>query len=130
MYDLIGFGVFVSPLKLDLKLLLSMIKKSLKPVSVRLKKIKVSGVQISEKTSATIDLTSIGNPISDLDSSFDLSKTTLERMKGTLIRGGISTEIELSKNGSFMYSDNFHEELLPIIKDYKIFGTPQAPYSK
>lgn len=130
LYDLIGYGFFVSPLSFDLKLMLTILKESLKPVSIRLKKVKVSGVQISEKTSATIDLTSRGDPISDLDNLFALSKITLERIKGSLIRAGKSTEIEISKNGSFIYSENFHEELLPIIKIYKTSGVAESSSTK
>lgn len=130
LYNLIGYGFFVSPLSFDLKLMLNILKESLNPVTIRLRKVKVSGVQISEKTSATIDLTSRGDPMSDLDNLFGFSKITLERITGSLIRAGKSTEIEISKNGSFVYSESFYEELLYIIKVYKTSGIAESSATK
>ena len=130
LYDLIGYGFFVSLLSFDLKLMLTILKESLKPVTIKLKKVKVSGIQISEKTSATIVLNSRGDPISDLDNLFGLSKITLERINGSLIRAGKSSEIEISKNGSFIYSESFHEELLPIVKIYKASGIAESSSTK
>ena len=88
---------------------------------------KVSGLKISDKTSATLELISRGNPISDLDDHFNLSNTALERLKGSIIKDGVSTEIELSKNGIFTYSEPFHDQILALISKYKSLSTVQPP---
>lgn len=116
LYKILGFGLFISPVAFDLKKLLFSVQELLNPSSLKVTKVTINGLILSEYSSAKLEMKSSRHAYNDLLTNFPNKKFTLENIKISLRLDGIDGVIEASKAGSIYFTNQYEIKILSLVE--------------
>jgi hypothetical protein len=115
VYNILGFGFFISPVSFDLKIFLDTLESLLNPTQLKVIKISASGLVLTETSSAKLEITSSKHAYQDLFEKFH-ENLSIDNIKISLRLNGVDGIIEVSKMGSISFSDEYDSEITKIVQ--------------
>lgn len=110
----IGFGFFIEVLNLNIYTFISFLKKTFGGSAVKILSLRANNIRLTEKTTGVIEVVSIGDALSDVNSFFKNNEIKIVKVKMNIFSGGSRSILSVSDTGHFI----FPEELFYIVKDY------------
>ncbi|EOC1346525.1 hypothetical protein ACI093_001578 [Cronobacter turicensis] len=97
----LNYKVGISGVELDVRLFLEQLASNEQVSLLKVKKVKVNSVIISDAAKATIEMTSSKNAIDELSILLGQKDFSVDKIKISCLINNSQTEMELSKNGIF-----------------------------
>jgi hypothetical protein len=98
IYSLCGFGVTLSDLEVDVFLFIGLLKEKLSPHSIKINKVKVSGLKVGEQSTANMELTSPNDALEDFLSTYITSTVNIKMAKIQIQQTELSGCIEITQS--------------------------------
>ncbi|MBW3139623.1 hypothetical protein KUV56_08850 [Ferrimonas balearica] len=111
LYDVVGFGVTLTPIKLDLLSLTSFISAMKDVHQLRVSSVKASGLKVGSHSSARVEVESKLDALADVTRLYGESEMLLDKIKLSFRLNDQSGRLEASKGGLICMDDDLYDEL-------------------
>ncbi|WP_219017688.1 hypothetical protein [Shewanella algae] len=114
----LNYEVSFSSLSVDVNKFLSFVISSSNATSVKVEKLKVSGLILNRNSKASIEIVSSSDASQDILHFIENKSYTMDRVKAIALNSGNVIKFELSKSGNVTVQENFADLFENIIKSY------------
>lgn len=111
----LGFGVSISAIKLDVLSLIKMMSEELSESKFNAKKVRLVNISISKGTIMRAEVVSNDNALTDIYSFFDTTSFLIDRVSGNFEKEGVSYFLDVSKSGLILYQTEIEGAVLKTV---------------
>lgn len=118
LYELFGVGFFINTINIKLNNFIEFIKTNLFFKQLKISNIKLSGLSLSQHSTARMEIVSSSDAYIELLNLYPNPTFILEKLKMNFLYLETKGSIEISKSGLIIIDDNFDDNLVNIFNEF------------